>query len=128
SLPVGRHDVGNEAGAFFRPTGTQREPDEIIGRVIRAVRLGQCLLEGLEAHDVREPIAADEVAITLPGLPDGKVKVAPAATPIKRAHDQRAVRMMAGLLRRDSALIDEALDERVVPGDLAELTVAEQVG
>jgi hypothetical protein len=36
--------------------------------------------------------------------------------------------MVAGLITGDPALVDQRLDERVVPGDLTEQTVSQQVG
>jgi hypothetical protein len=47
---------------------------------------------------------------------------------VECAQQQRAVRVGAGLVLGDAALVDQPLHERVVGGELAHLAVAQQVG
>ena len=74
-----------------------------------------------------DPVRADEEAVADLTLDREQVGLGRAAL-LQGPHEHRPARMVRGLVDREPALVDQALHEGVVVGDLVELAVAEQVG
>ena len=93
----------------------------------RSAQRDQGLAQGLLADHVGQPVRAEQVPVSGPGLDGGQVGLGLGAA-LQRAHHQRALRVRGRLGRAEPAVVDQRLDQRVVPGDLMEVAVAEQVG
>ncbi len=81
----------------------------------------------LGGHKVGEPVAAQQIAVTglrLREQHDGLDLVAA----VERLQQQGALRVVLGLLRRQPALVDEALHERLVQRQLLHRAVAQPIG
>ena len=106
--------------------GQEVEPD----LSMREARAGDRYLlcsDGLSGVVSEETLAeALHVAVAGPGLAHGQVGVD--VLPVEGTQQQRALRVVVGLLGRDPPVVDQRLDERVVVGDLLERAVAQQVG
>ena len=124
---VGVHHVGHDAGDVVRAAAADGQLDQLHDRVVR-VRDGlQRLVQGLVGDHVGQAVGAQQVAVAEPGLADRQVGVG-LGPAVERAQQQRALRVAGGRLRGQPALVDQRLDQRVVPGDLEQLAVAQQVG
>ena len=126
ALPVVEvDDVRHDDRDVVRAAAAQGEFDEPVGAlVLRA--LAHRVLDGLVADHVGQSVGAQQVAVAGARLADGQRRLDLVAG--ERAHDQRPLRVGVRLLGGDPALVDQGLDERVVPGDLRQRVVAEQVG
>jgi hypothetical protein len=74
----------------------------------------------------RQAVAADEVHVAVARRPRVRVGL-DRRLRAERARDDRALRVVVGLLRRELALAHELLDERVVVGQTLEVAVAQAV-
>ena len=83
-------------------------------------------LQVLAANGPGEPVAAQQVAVAGQRLAHGQVELHVVAA-VERPQDHVALWVGAGLFGGDPALVDQALHERVVVGDLGEDAVAQQV-
>ena len=112
-------DVGDDAGDVVGAAAAQRELDQLLHGLLRALVAGEGLLERLVGHDAGQPVGADQIAVAGPDLADGEVGLDVVAA-AQRPHQQRALRVGGGLLLGDAALVDQALHPGVVLGDLRE--------
>ena len=82
-------------------------------------RLAEDLLDDVGADEVGQPVGAQQEAVADLGLAQRRVGLVVGLAG-HDAGDDRALRVVAGLLLGDAALVDELLHEGVVLGDLAE--------
>ena len=73
----------------------------------------------------RQPVAAQQEDVAVARRIRLRVDARRPASGPERARDDRALRMLVGLLGRQLALAHELLDQRVVVGQALELAVAE---
>ena len=118
-------DVGDDARHVVRAARAEGQLHQPVRGLVR-VRQLQRLQQRVGRDHVGQPVAADQVAVADPGLPDGQVRLHLGA--VERVQDQRPLRVRAGLLHGQPALVDQRLDEGVVVGDLAQRAAADQVG
>ncbi len=119
-------DVGDQAGDVVGAAGLEGGADQLDGGEVG----------GAGGEDVGEPPvverAARAVAAEQDAVPGDQLDVEQVGLGLVDAvhglEDEVAVRVGAGLLLGDPALVDERLDERVVAGQLADRAVAEEVG
>jgi hypothetical protein len=127
-LVVGRgaDHVGDDAGHVVGAAGLEARPDQLDG--------GEVGRPGRE--DVGEPafverargaVAAQQDPVGLGQLDDEEVGV-DVVHPVEGLEDQVLVRVGARVLLGDPTLVDQALHERVVAGELADLAVPVEVG
>ena len=118
-------DVGDDHRHVVGTTAAQGQLDEPV-RGGLGIGVLERLGEGLLAHDAREAVGAQEVAVAGARLAHRQVGLDVLA--VQGPQQQGALRMAVGLLGGDPAVVDQRLDERVVVRDLRELAVADQVG
>ena len=84
-------------------------------------------MQGFLGDHVGQAVGAQQVPVSGKRLAQRQVRlgVGPA---VQRAQDQRALRMGRGFVLADPALVEQRLDQGVVPGDLVELAIAQHVG
>ncbi len=119
------HDVGDHGRHVVAAAGVERGPDQLHGGVVD--RAG--------AEDVGDPVVVEHpgaaVAAEQDAVPGREVDVEQVRVglvhAVHRPEDQVAVRVGAGLLLGDPALVDEALDEGVVLGESGQRALAQQV-
>ena len=119
-------DVGHDHRDVVRTATAQRELDEPLGALVRVGVLAHGGRDGLVGHHPGQAVAADQVPVAGHGLADRVLGVG--VPPVQRAHEQRLLRVGVRLLGGDPALVDQQLHVGVVPGDLDELAVPQQVG
>ncbi len=118
--------VGDHARDVVGRAGLQAGPDQLDGRVVGAAHREDVGDPAVGEHPARavtaeeQPVAGDQLEHEQVGL--GVVDA------VEGLEDQVAVRVDPRLLLGDPALVDEALHERVVGGELRDLALAEQVG
>ncbi len=119
-------DVRDDGGDVVRAAGPAGQVDQARGALLEIGQLVQGLPDGLVGHHVGQAVAAQQVPVGgaehQPQL--GRVQ----RVPLQRLGHHRLVRVHPGLRAADHALVDQRLDERVVPGDLGERAVAQPVG
>ena len=119
-------ELGDDDGDVVVAAGLEREADQLgCGEVDRLGAEGH--LDDVVADHVGEAVAAQEVAVAEHRLQPVVVGLVVVASE-QRTQQQRAVRVDAGLVAADLALVDQALHERVVGADLLERAVTESVG
>ena len=126
-VAVGVEDVGDDAGDVVGAAAAQRELDQLLHGLLRALVAGEGLLQRLVGDHAGQSVGADQVAVAGADLADGEVGLDMVAA-AQRAHQQGALRVGGGFLLGDPALVDEALHPGVVLGDLGQHAVAQQVG
>ncbi len=118
--------VGDDAGDVVVGAGLEAGADQLDGGVVgRAHR--EDVGEPAVVEDAAGAVAAEQQPVAELELDVEEVGV-DVVHAVDGLEDQVAVRVGAGVLLGDPALVDEALHERVVLGDLADLPGAEQVG
>ncbi len=120
-------DVGDDDGDVVAGAGLEGDVDAAIGGGGRVGGLGEHLVDDLGADEVGEPVRAQQIAVADLEFADRQVGL---VVGVAGHHpgDQRALRVVLGLLRGDPVLVDELLDEGVVLGDLGELALTQQIG
>ena len=73
-----------------------------------------------------QPVAAEQEDVAVARRRRCGVSTSTSGLGPERARDDRALRVLLGLLRRELALAHELLDERVVVGQALELAVAQR--
>ena len=110
------------------PPAAVRRGDERLRRCVgivlgRREELGDLLV----AHDVGEPVGADQIEVA--GRRGDRQRLdLDARLGADSARDHRAVRVLLGLLGRQPPGADELADERVIGRQLLELAVSRAVG
>ena len=105
--------------------GLEAGPHQLDGGVVGGAHRQHVGQPAVVEHAARA-VAAEQQPVALLDLEVEEVGV-DVVDAVDRLEDEVAVRVRARLLLGDPALVDEALDERVVLGDLADLAVAEEV-
>ena len=122
---VGLDDIGDDTGDVVAAAGLERGTNQF----------DRGEVDGAAAEDVGQPVvvehpgravAAEQDPVAGRELDHEEVGVG-LVHPVDRAQDQVAVRVDPGLVLGDPSLVDQALHERVVLGELADHAVAEQV-
>jgi hypothetical protein len=117
--------VGDDAGDVVGAAGLEAGPDQ----------LDRGVVGGAGREDVGQPpvvqhagdaVAAQQQVVTGDQLHLEQVGLG-LVDAVEGLEDEVAVRVHPGLVRADPALVDEALDEGVVVGQLAELAAAVQI-
>ncbi len=117
--------VGDQAGDVVGAARLEAGAHQLDGREVRAAG----------AQDVREPavledparaVAAEQQPVARGELDDEQVRLG-LVDAVERPEDEVAVRVDPRLLLGDPALVDQALHEGVVLGELAEHAVAQEV-
>ena len=114
-------DLGDDAGDVVAAAGLEAGADELDGGEVG----------GAAAEDVGHPVVGEEAAgaVAAEEQPvadlDGELEEVGLLVPdaVDRLEDEVAVRVGPRLLLGDAALVDQALDEGVVVGELAQLAV-----
>mgnify|MGYP006144677297 CR=1 FL=1 len=115
------HDVGDDAGDVVGAARLERGPDQLDGREVD--RAGaEDVGEPVVVEDAGAAVAAQQQPVALDEL-DGEEVGVGLVDPVDGAEDEVAVRVRPRLLLGDPALVDEALDERVVLGELLQALV-----
>ena len=123
---AGVDELADDDGDVVVAPGLQREPDELGGGVVDGLQRERLADRRVVDH-VGEAVAAQQEAVAEAAV----VPVEVGLVVVAAQHDPQqegAVRVDARLLAGDLALVDEALDERVVVADLVQLAVAQEVG
>ncbi|CAM5628091.1 hypothetical protein SGLAM104S_01541 [Streptomyces glaucescens] len=120
-------DVRDDHRDVVGAAAAQRELDQLLHGLLRALVAGEGVLHRLVGDDPGQPVGADQVAVTGPDLADRQVGFHVVAA-AEGAHQQGALRVGGGLFLGDPALVDQPLHPGVVLGDLGEDAVAQQVG
>ncbi len=120
-------DVGDHDRHVVPAAGAQGQLDEALRAGVDVGDLVQGARDGLAADEPREPVGAEQPAVAGARLADGQVGRDVDVEVAEHPHDDRPLRVVLGLLRRDLPGVDEVLHERVVGGDLREDPVAQQV-
>lgn len=119
-------DVGHDDRDVVGAAAAQRQLDQLLHGLLRALVAGEGVLHRLMGDDPGQPVGADQVPVAGADLTDGEVRLDMVAT-AQRAHQQGALRVGGGLFLRDAALVDEALHPRVVLRDLRQHAVPQQI-
>src|SRR5262245_3385428 len=119
-------EVQDDRGDVVDPAGAVRHLHESIHRLLRIRGVEQDLLDLVLGDHPRQAVGAQEQAVAVLDLHVALVDLHALVHP-ERAREDAAVGMGLGLLGRDLALQDHAVDQRVVLGELGQLAVAEQV-
>ncbi len=119
-------ELGDDDRDVVVATRLERQPDQLgRGEVDRLGAEGH--LDDVVVDHVGQAVAAQQVAVAQHRLQPVVVGVV-VVTAEQRTQQERAVRVHAGLVAADLALVDQALHERVVGADLLERPVTEAVG
>ncbi len=110
-----------------RPPCAVRGVDQLVDRGPQVPRVDQDFPDLVVGDHRREAVAAEQEDVAITSGEGHRVDVHARLRP-QGASDDRALRVLLGLLLGESPLAAELLDERVVLGQALELAVAEQVG
>ena len=129
-------DLGPHLG-LLQPEGDDRDvvsaagfvrlADEARDGVVEAVGAGQCGRDPILPEHRRQAVGTQQVHVPRPCLVGHRVHLDLALGP-QRPGDDRALRMVLGLLVGEAALAAELLDQGVVGREQLQLAVAKQVG
>ena len=120
------HDIGHDAGDVVRPAAVQRELDELPGDRIGVLDGSHRLAQRLVADHPGQPVRAEQVPVTRLAVVHGQVRLGDRPA-VQGPEQERALRVGGDVVGADPALVDQRLHQRVVVGDLVELTLPEQV-
>ncbi len=118
--------VGDDDRDVVGATAAQRELDQLLHGLLRALVAGEGLLHRLMGDHAGQAVGADQIAVAGPDLADRQVGLDVVAA-AEGAHQQRALRVGGGFFLGDPALVHEPLHPGVVLGDLGENAVTQQV-
>ena len=121
-------DVEDDGGDVVRSAGAQRQVDELVGGLTGVGDAGQDLADGLGGHRAAQAVGAQQPAVAGNGLADRLVELDLALGVPQDAQEDRALRVLTGLVPGEAPGLHEVLHEGVVGGDLGEGAVAQHVG
>ena len=122
------HDVGDDAGDVVGAAALQGELHERVGALAGVLDVLQGRVDRVEGDQPGEAVGAQQPAVAHMGCAQREVQLGIRVDVAEHAHEHRALRMPLGLVLRESALVQQALDEGVVLRDLDGLLVAQEIG
>ena len=107
---VGFGDVDHDDGDVVATTLVVGQPDEFLGRFLRAGQPAENRMDLVVVQFVEEPVAAQQEAVTGPGL-DRPTVHDEFGVDAEGSGEHVSARVVFGLLRRDLTLAHHLLDE-----------------
>ena len=120
-------DVGDDDRDVVGSAAVEGLLEQDVGGAARGESLAERLRGVGVVDDAGEAVRAEQPPVARLRRHDERVELGVRIHVAEHPHEDGPARVVARLFGRDAARVDEALDERVVGGDLGELVVAVQV-